>query len=142
MKKGTIVLFGFVGIILIAGLSLSGCVTTHEVQGSKTDEGTIQQIEKGKTTRSEILKWFGEPDRTIGAGVAGESKTTVTGDVSVAQKQEITVGKNQEIYIYQYSETEKQFGVHNSRAERKNTLMIWIDKDTGIVQDYGYKKEI
>lgn len=131
-------------LVLIFNSFLLSCVTTH-VKGSRIDELAIKKIEVGKTNRSDVLKMFGAPDKIIDAGGVVTSKSAVTGDVDIAAKQEIAVGKNQEIYIYEYEE--KVGLVHGGgyfevREEKKNTLMIWIDKDTGIVQDYGYKKEI
>jgi hypothetical protein len=141
MKKGTIALFGLAGVVLITGLLLSGCLTMNVDKGGKIDESATQQIEKGKTTRNEILKWFGVPDRTIGADVTEKSKITAPEDEDREPK--ITVGKNQEIYVYEYSEVKGRLGLFTvGGSKKKNTLMIWIDKDSGIVQDYGYKKEI
>jgi hypothetical protein len=128
------------------GLFLSGCVTTHHTKGSKVDESMLTRIEKGKTARSDILKWFGSPDRIIGAGITAETKTAMKGDIELAHKSQTSIGENQEIYIYEYFDTSGVGGLFlwygTSSRERKNTLMIWIDKETGLVQDYGYKKEI
>lgn len=124
---------------------LFGCASTY-VKGSRIDDAMVKRIEVGKTNRSDILKMFGAPDRIIDAGAVATSKSAVAGDVNVASKQEVVVGKNQEIYIYEYLIKKagppvlSDFG--GKIQESKNTLMIWIDKDTGIVQDYGYKKEI
>lgn len=126
---------------------LFGCATTY-VKGSRIDEVAVKKIEAGKITRSDVLKMFGAPDRIIDAGGVATSKSAVTGDIDIASKQEITVGKNQEIYIYEYVEAKNidyyfGTGALGGKVEvKKNTLMIWIDKGTGIVQDYGYKKEI
>lgn len=132
---------------LILVLFLFSCFTGTHIKGSRIDEVAVKKIEAGKTTRSDILKMFGAPERIIDAGGVVTSKSAVTGDVNIASKQEVVVGKNQEIYIYEYEEeavtTYIFYYVGSKRKEvKKNTLMIWIDKDTGIVQDYGYKKEI
>jgi len=137
-------------ILFLSVLFLVGCATVQSTQGNKLDEQVIAQIEKGKTTQSEILKLFGAPDRIIEAGIAGKLQTDIAGDISLSSKQNISLGKNQEIYIYEYMEatTETSYFFEAYRmgdkkiTQRKNTLMIWIDKETGIVQDYGYKKEI
>lgn len=124
---------------------LFGCTTTY-VKGSRIDEVAVKKIEVGKTNRTDILKMFGAPERILDAGAVATSKSAVTGDVNVASKQEVAVGKNQEIYIYEYIKKERTdyslgYGYSSKTQECKDTLMIWIDKDTGIVQDYGYKKE-
>ena len=133
------------GVVLC--LLFAGCATSKSTQGTMIKERDVCGIEKGKTTRSEILKNFGAPDRIIDAGLTGESKTSVAGDVNLSSHQNISLGKNQEIYIYEYTEESGRFFAISAFARTntrklKNTLMIWIDKDTGIVQDYGYKKEI
>lgn len=136
--------------IVLIGILLSGCATVQSTQGSKLDEKMIAQIEKGKTTRSEILKLFGAPDRIIDAGISGTAENSIKGDVNLSTQQNISLGKNQEIYIYEYIEERTEtpglllaYGMGDvKKTSKKNTLMIWLDKDTGIVQDYGYKKEI
>lgn len=124
---------------------LFSCAETY-IKGSRIDEATVSKIEVGKTNKSYVLKMFGAPDRIIDTGAVATSKSAVAGDVNVASKQEVAVGKNQEIYIYEYwvkkSVPPVLSGYGGKTQESKNTLMIWIDKDTGIVQDYGYKKEI
>lgn len=135
------------GMILLSVLFF-GCATTQSTQGSQLKEESICNIAKGKTTRSEILKTFGAPDRIIEAGLTGESKTAIGGDVNLSAQQNISIGRNQEIYVYEYTEEITERNLVNlyygggKTTKKKNTLMIWIDKDTGIVQDYGYKKEI
>ncbi len=124
---------------------LFSCTATY-VKGSRIDEMAVKKIEVGKTNRSDILKIFGAPDRIIDTGTVATSKSAVAGDINVASKQEVAVGKNQEIYIYEYIKrktTDYFFGSGDisKTQEYKNSLMIWIDKNTGIVQDYGYKKE-
>lgn len=134
-------------LVLIFNSFLLSCVTTY-VKGSRIDEVVVKKIEVGKTNRSDILKMFGAPDRIIDEGGVVASKSVVAGDIDIASKQEMTVGKNQEIYIYEYVEAKNidyyfGTGALGGKVEvKKNTLMIWIDKDTGKVQDYGYKKEI
>ena len=120
---------------------LFNCATT--TKGVRIDENAVKEIRIGKATRTDILKMFGPPDNIIDAGGSAALKSQTVGDVNLATKQEVVVGKNQEIYIYQYTKVKKVHYYHGvSSSEKKNTLMIWMDKDTGIVQDYGYKREI
>lgn len=129
-------------VLVMLGLTLLANCTTN-TKGSRIDENALTQIQIGKTTRSDILKMFGAPDKIIDAGGSAALKSQTVGDVNLATKQEVVVGKNQEIYIYQYAKEKNIHYYHGvSTSEKKNTLMIWMDKDTGIVQDYGYKKEI
>lgn len=118
MKKRTILVLGLAGITLFAGLLLFGCAHTQSVRDDGTiqqgdDEDMAQQINKGKTTRNMIIKAFGVPDRTVETGV----------------------GKNQEVYVYEHVRWRPFGGV-----EKKETL-VWINKDTGLVEDYSYKEE-
>jgi len=128
---------------------LFSCAETY-IKGNRIDEATVKKIEVGKTNRSDVLKMFGAPDRIIDTGVVATSEGAEVGFVNVTPKQESATGKNQEVYIYEYVirrvgtfvGTGFGTGFGGKVQEKKNSLMIWIDKDTGIVQDYGYKKEI
>jgi uncharacterized protein YpmB len=84
---------------------------------------------------------FGAPNRIIDTVGSGTSKPQVSREVNRATKEEVSLGKKQEIYTYEYLESKTNM-VTLGESEKKNTLMIWIDKDTEIVQDYGYKGEI
>jgi hypothetical protein len=128
-------------VLAILGLMLfANCATAISTKGTRIDENAVKQIQIGKTTRSDILKMFGAPGGIIDTGTGAALKSRTTGDINLATKQEVAVGKNQEIFTYEYSERKAYTALHTT--EKKNTLMIWIDKDTGIVQDYGYRKEI
>ena len=130
------ILLAMVGLMFLACCMIS-------TKGSRINESDVKQIQIGKTTQSDILKMFGVPDRIIDAGTGAASKSQTVGDVNLAIKEEVIVDKNQEIFIYEYEEEKTVvFYFVMSSSEKKNTLMIWMDKDTGIVQDYGYKREI
>ena len=132
-------------LIAILTSFLFSCAETY-IKGSRIDDATVKGIEVGKTNRNDVLKMFGAPDRIIDTGVVATSKGAAIGFVNVIPKQESEVGKNHEVYIYEYVirkiGTFVGLGLGGEVQEKKNTLMIWINKDTGIVQDYGYKKEI
>ena len=84
---------------------------------------------------------FGVPNRIIDTVGSTTSKHQVSGEVNRATKEEVSLGKKQELYIYDYFESKTNM-VTLGESEKENTLMIWIDKDTEIVRDYGYKGEI
>ena len=138
-------IFLLTSLTTILASFLFSCAETY-IKGNRIDEAMVKKIEVGKANRSDVLKMFGAPDRIIDTGVVATSKGAVVGFVNVAPKQESAVGKNQEVYIYEYviRKVGTLFGTGfgGEVRENKNSLMIWIDKNTGIVQDYGYKKEI
>lgn len=128
-------------LVMLCFMFLASCISS--TKGSLIDETAVNKIEIKKSTKSDILKLFGAPDRIVDTGLAGAAKSQTTGDVDLKTRQEVTVGKNEEIYIYEYVENKLSiFYIINRTSQKKNTLMVWINKDTGIVQDYGYKKEI
>jgi hypothetical protein len=129
-----------VALIVIVLMLLANCVSTS-TKGVPLDETAIKQIQIGRTNKTEILKMFGAPNRIIDTVGSGTSKPQVSREVNRATKEEVSLGKKQEIYIYEYLESKTNM-VTLGESEKKNTLMIWIDKDTEIVQDYGYKGEI
>ncbi|ANF80932.1 hypothetical protein A3K93_01170 [Acinetobacter sp. NCu2D-2] len=54
-----------ISVTLISILALSGCMTTGNHMLKKETETTVQQkIVENKTTKSEIRKIFGSPDKT------------------------------------------------------------------------------
>lgn len=60
-----------IGLLMCAGLSLSGCIAMHGVRqetGKPLDERRVAQIVKGRTTAEEILTWFGTPTSTSRLG--------------------------------------------------------------------------
>jgi hypothetical protein len=129
-------------LLAMIGLMFLACCMIA-TKGSRINESDVKQIQIGKTTQSDILKMFGVPDRIIDAGTAAASKSQTVGDVNVPNNEEVIVDKNQEIFIYEYEEENTVvFYFVMSSSEKRNTLMVWMDKDTGIVQDYGYKREI
>jgi hypothetical protein len=128
-------------LAMISLMFLACCMIS--AKGSRIYESDVKQIQIGKTTQSDILKMFGVPDRIIDAGTGAASKSQTVGDVNVPNKEEVIVDKNQEIFICEYEEEKTVvFYFVMSSSEKRNTLMILMDKDTGIVEDYGYKRKI
>ena len=46
---------------LLASLLLWGCATRTSTAGRDFDSSKVNEIEKGVTTTSQVLSWFGEP---------------------------------------------------------------------------------
>ena len=135
MKRIVIVL----SVAFLSILLLSGCLTTNNISGTPINKETVQKIENGKTTRDEILQWFGAPDKILDSG------TSVQGNAGVGGQVNVSVGKNQEIYVYEYVKTKGSVGGYiifqSNTQTKKDTLIIWIDKTTGIVSNHAFTKQ-
>lgn len=124
MKKILIILFGAV--------LFTGCATIKETSGTSIQKTTLTKITKGKTTTTDILTWFGPPDKII--------------YYSVLNKQNIK--QRYMVYVYEYilkggMTFAQGYPIAQEKLnENKNTLLIWINRNTGIVENYIYKKGI
>lgn len=139
-------------VVWLSVAGLAGCYTyqpTISTKGSKIDESLVVKIERGKSTRSDVLKWFGSPTRIITyepkvTGMAASKE----GESGQLVKSEIAVTANQEVYIWEYEvRTEVFFMValnaYRSRTskEAKDTLIVFINRETGVVEDFGFRRE-
>ena len=48
-------------LLLAIMVSLTGCATSHMTQGRDFSSSQVQQIQKGKTTKRELIALFGQP---------------------------------------------------------------------------------
>lgn len=123
-------------IILLFSLCLCGCISSRSTHGTQIDGLMVAKIEKGKTTKSDILRWFGIPLRILDAGSGKESEPYAAEGAGESA--------NQEIYIYEYSVEHIRanffFTIDFNHEKQNNSLMIWIDRETGTVQDYKYRQ--
>lgn len=75
---------GSAGLLFAAALSVIGCSHTME-QGEKIESWQVAQIQRGKTTKSDITTMFGQPGSTAVDGNGDEvwfySHTVSTGKV-------------------------------------------------------------
>ena len=55
--------------ICISALAFSGCAHTH---GKKVDSAAVNQIQKGVTTKAELIARLGEPNSSTQRGDGGE----------------------------------------------------------------------
>ncbi len=59
-------------LLILCALFLSGCMTVNTgIGGKEIDPQVISKIEFNKTTKTEILQWFGNP-HSISTTVAGQ----------------------------------------------------------------------
>lgn len=59
-------------IFLIGVLLLGGCASATSISGRDFDTSKVPLIQKGKTTQSEIVAWFGQPFTKSVSGADGE----------------------------------------------------------------------
>ncbi len=152
-----------ISAIMLSIIFLSGCAImpiSGEV-GKPFDENLISRIQRGKTTKAEINQWFGVPKAVarkggkvklptaIAAPYAGGMEMPgeeVSSDTyfTLFSKNEVT--EHHIIYLYVYTTSKGMsfsmpfFGSMSGKA-LKNTLVILIDDDKGIVDDYVYDKQ-
>ena len=106
--------------LLAVAMPLS-CCAMSTTYGQKIEADIVSQIVKGKTTREEVLSWFGQPMQSIMMPDGGRTMYFVyykrsTGDVFKETAQVMT-------------------GKH--KAGGANNLSVVTDKD-GIVRDFEY----
>ncbi|WP_447598014.1 hypothetical protein [Nitrospira sp. Nam80] len=124
--------------VIISSLILLGCAT--EEHGRPISEEEITWIEKGVTTRTQIVERFGIPrfemplrssttsTTTTTAEVDGKSHTT-TATVHVDEPPKQTKA----IYLYTRSNTKIPF------YGEARTRQFWVVYDlNGVVQEYGF----
>jgi outer membrane protein assembly factor BamE (lipoprotein component of BamABCDE complex) len=63
----------FAGTSALLVLLLSGCATATFTQGRPFDTSKVSSLQKGTTTKQEVLAWFGEPFTKTVAGSDGET---------------------------------------------------------------------
>ncbi len=104
-------------LIAVAGMA-TGCATSS---GTKVEASSLSFIQKGKTTKSELVSKLGQPDET---GVDSNGKETVS-------------------WIHSNSRTDaKTFipiaGAFIGGATSENTALKVILDKRGVVSDYEY----
>ncbi len=104
-------------LIAVAGMA-TGCATSS---GTKVEASSLSFIQKGKTTKSELVSKLGQPDET---GVDSNGKETVS-------------------WIHSNSRTDaKTFipiaGAFIGGATSENTTLKVILDKRGVVSDYEY----
>jgi hypothetical protein len=53
--------FLFISLMLLAGLTLSGCATDRNMQGKPIMQSSVDKIINGVTTESQVISMFGPP---------------------------------------------------------------------------------
>ena len=128
--------------MVVLGLALSGCAT--EEQGRRIRQEEVTWIEKGVTTRSQVVERFGSPRLEMPLPSTTTSTTTTTATVDGKPETTITTVQVNEApkrtkatYLYNRSESRIPF------YGKIHTTQFWLVYDeTGVVQDYGFVGEV
>lgn len=163
MRRKKVVRFlSCLSIVFFIGI-IAGCaiMPMRGEVGKPFDENLISKIQRGKTTREEITRWFGVPKAvarkggkirlstamampyTGGVEMPGEE---VSSDTYFALFPKNKVTENHIIYLYVYTTSKgmsfamPMFGYMGGKA-LKNTLVVLIDDSKDIVDDYVYDKQ-
>lgn len=59
--------------LTIAALALSGCASANFSSGIPFDTTKVSSIQKGVTTKAEVVSWFGQPFTKSVSGADGEA---------------------------------------------------------------------
>lgn len=130
---------------LFASIVLSGCMyATATFKEDSFVNADIKKIEPGRTTKEEILKWFGPPLAIAKKGE--EDKIIPLENVRVATFLELFATKHiltetDIIYYYRNVDIETKTGavllvISESKRSAATKLWILIDTRSGIVEDY------
>jgi outer membrane protein assembly factor BamE (lipoprotein component of BamABCDE complex) len=113
-------------IIVLISVFLASCASS--IQGTKVDSAQVNQIQKGKTTETEVIRMFGKPD-------------------------EVTTTGNQRILLYTYMKTSGSVGFKGivifiltlgiyppsvNATTESNSLNVTIEN--GLVRDFTYSE--
>jgi hypothetical protein len=153
-------------------MCLSSCINISKSRssfkvGKALNEKLIENIEKNKTTMSEILKWFGAPHHIVhGKGYEAEAPLIVRGetnptgyDVSAVRwyhrRSLDSIYENWVMFIYEFQASyakKDAYGViilpvilkdsEDNTTMGKDELVIFINEDSQLVENYGFRKEI
>ena len=137
----------------IGSVGLGGCVsyeTMKAVKGRPLSSQAIQQIEIGKTSRSDIFRLLGTP-HSIFEGQAEFQEAQQVGYYSHRESRTLSsLGDGQYALLYRFGATsDRTLGasavVVSYRSQtiqlHTNELLILVDKRTNIVSDVAYRKE-
>jgi hypothetical protein len=138
-------MLGNTALLLLGCAALTGCLygSSTSKQESFT-KAEVKKIEPGKTTKEEILKWFGAPLAIARKG--DEDKVILAENVRAETFLELfaakrTLTESNIIYYYRNLETNSAGGVIVFAVMQQNrtaTTKLWvlIDNRSGLVEDY------
>lgn len=156
--KGNLMCFILIGMLLFLG----GCmVMPHSSSyGTPIKEDMVKRIQDGKTTKEEIVKWFGIPNIVQKQGEDTTSQKSLPegaimgsmGQKFVSQasfelfssKHKIT--EDHRIYVYSFTKMKGAsvnvlfFGTTDTKT-LTDILLILVNEKTGNVEDHIFRKD-
>ena len=137
------------GTILLAGINFWGCAMTSTEYDFTFDKEEIERIHLGKTTKEEILDWFGPPNAMATKGKIFQFVSSSAGSKAEPPNNEILFelfsGKHQlanhhSVYFYSTSGTSGG-EVLNMRGTSPDINKLWVlvNQESGLVEDYVYR---
>ncbi|HXK30285.1 MAG TPA: hypothetical protein VJ646_18725 [Candidatus Binatia bacterium] len=149
MKVRLIVLI-CVSVFLVG---LPGCVAHHSTTievGKSPDERAVSQITIGKTTRSDLFRTLGTP-HSIFQGQVEFKKTQLVGFFLHSENRFLTTWNDKQYAVlYRAGKVEGRevvvsaviITVGNTNVKvQSDELLLFLNKDTHIVEDFAYRKE-
>lgn len=140
------------GAILLAGMNLWGCFSKSVEYDFIFDEDEIERIHLGKTTKENILDWFGPPKAMATKGKkfqfasssAGSKAEPINNEILFelfSEKHQLT--NHHSVYFYSTSGTSgaEMFLISfvYVQAPETNRLWVLVNQESGLVEDYVYR---
>ncbi|MDD5326561.1 MAG: hypothetical protein PHY02_01960 [Phycisphaerae bacterium] len=135
--------------IVLAVTTLTGCMTMKmEMGGRPLTKKNIAKIESGRTTKDDIIQWFGMP-KSVSKPNQSDQSTNVNipnfaGAPGVrdlfeffSSKHKITETHRVYYYYYVHSDSAGVLFFHEWK-QRQDELFILIDESTQLVVDYMF----
>lgn len=158
--------------IILCIMCVSSCISISKSRSSTTvgkalNEKLIDNIEINKTTMSEILKWFGAPHHIVhGKGNETEAPLVISGETNPTGYELSTIMwyhkrsldsiyENWIMFIYEFHASYAKKDAHGliilpvtfktsegNTTIGKDELVIFINDESQLVENYGFRKEI
>ena len=143
-------------VVIVLAQLLTRCAVLKYKGEESFHEDQIKMILPGKSTKQEILLWFGPPLAIARKGKVMKLPPPAGGEEHpdevrwetflrlFSPKHELTSFHSIYYYHYAESETEPVYFVYADRAEKKlviDKLWILINQQTGIVEDYIFRRQ-
>ena len=163
LKKAAVVVISNAVPAALLILSLQACIPAPSFRsGVPLPQKTVDQLQAGRTTKAEVLEWFGMP---LSIAAKGETLTisrgpewAAEGGVRHAHYEKVDADTFFELFstkhaitdrdrIYYYYDTvSSKYAVvlavyiNETANTRSDRLWVLVDEETGLVEDYVFRK--